>query len=418
MHIKTILNERHPLKRFVYGKCRLDKEDGRLIVEVRPRKNSKPRCSGCGCVAPGYDRLPVRLFQFVPIWGLLVYFSYAMRRVNCPTCGVVVEKVPWADGKRQSCRVFLTFLASWAEDLPWKRVAERFRTSWQTVCQAVGWVVDYGLEHRNLEGVATIGVDEVQYKKGHKYLTVVYQLDKGCRRLLWIGKERTEATLATFFADMEKTLPGFCVSIKFVCSDMWKAYLKAIRTAIPHALHVLDRFHIRGKFSEAVDKVRRQEVARLKAEGKDPVLAKSRWCFLKNPRNLTKNQKGHLKDLLRMNLRTVKAYLLADEFEHFWTYSHVTWARKFMKNWTSRTMRSKIEPMKAVARMLRRHEELILNWFRARKEINNGITEGLNLNVKLAFRKARGFRSEDVARTALFHQLGRLPKPEFPCRLW
>ena len=100
-----------------------------------------------------------------------------------------------------------------------------------------------------------------------------------------------------------------------------------------------------------------------------------------------------------MNLRTVKAYILTDEFEHFWTYNDVNWAKKFMKAWTFRTMRSKIEPMKDVAKMLRKHEELILNWFRARKEISNGITEGFNLNIKLAMRKARGFRSYEIAKT-------------------
>ncbi|OVE81269.1 ISL3 family transposase [bacterium M21] len=417
MHIKTILNRRHPLKRFVYEDSKMT-TDSELIVTIRPRKNSKPLCSRCGLRSPGYDTLEERLFQFVPILGMPVFFSYSMRRVECSGCGIVVEQVPWADGKHRNCKVFFAFLASWAEDLPWKRVAERFQTSWQTVYKGVDWVVSYGLKHRDLEGVTAIGVDEVQYRKGQNYFTVVYQLDSHCRRLLWVGKDRTEEAFAIFFSDMERLLPGFCASIQFVCSDMWKAYLNAIRTAIPQALHVLDRFHIRGKFSDALDKVRRQEVARLKAEGKDPVLGKSRWCFLKNPKNLTQNQKVRLKDLMQMNLRTVKAYILTDEFEHFWTYNSVTWAKKFLKNWTFRTMRSKIEPMKSVARMLRKHEELILNWFRAKKEINNGITEGLNSNVKLAFRKARGFRSVDIAKVALFHQMGQLPKPEFTCQLW
>jgi len=418
MHIQTILNWRHPLKRFVYEKCEIDRENEWAIVHIRPRSNSKPRCGRCGRPAPGYDTLGERYFEFVPIWGIAVFLLYRMRRVECPRCGIVVERVPWADGKQRHCKVYQAFLASWAEDLPWKRVAERFRTSWQTVYRAVAAVVAFGMARRDLTGVTAIGVDEVQYRKGHKYLTVVYQLDKHCRRLLWIGKDRTQESFAGFFTQMENSLEGFCVGIQFVCSDMWKAYLNAIRDAIPHALHVLDRFHIRGKFSEALDKVRRQEVARLKEEGHDPVLAKSRWCFLKNRRNLTQKQKGHLKDLLRMNLRTVKAYLLAEEFEQFWTYTYPAWARKFLANWTFRAMRSKIEPMKAVARTLRNHEELILNWFRAKKEINNGITEGLNLNVKLAFRKARGFRSDEVAQVALFHQLGRLPKPEFACQLW
>lgn len=419
MQIKTLLNKRHPLKRFVYESMTFEDEANRVFVDIRPRKNSKSRCSLCGSSAPGYDTLPVRLFEFIPIWGVQIFLRYAMRRVDCVKCNrVVVESVPWADGKGRKCKVFLAFLASWAQDLPWQRVADRFRTSWQTVCSAVEWVVEYGLEHRDLQSVVSIGVDEIQYLKGHKYLTVVYQLDANCRRLLWIGKERTQETLHGFFRDMETRLPGFCISIQFVCSDMWKAYLNIIAQAIPQALHVLDRFHIRGKFSEALDKVRRQEVARLKKEGKEPVLTKSRWCFLKKRQNLTRKQNSRLKDLLQMNLRTVKAYLLAEQFEHFWTYKSPAWARKFLKKWTYQTMRSRIEPMKDVAKMLRRHEELILNWFRARKEINNGITEGFNLNIKLAMRKARGFRSYRVAEIAMYHQLGKLPEPRFEHRLW
>ncbi len=109
---------------------------------------------------------------------------------------------------------------------------------------------------------------------------------------------------------------------------------------------------------------------------------------------------------------------MAQDFEHFWTYNSITWARKFLKQWTKRAMLSKIEPMKTFARSVREHEELILNWFRANKEINNGITEGMNANVKLAMRKARGFRSVEIARVALLHQMGRLPKPEFHRPLW
>jgi transposase len=194
--------------------------------------------------------------------------------------------------------------------------------------------------------------------------------------------------------------------------------LRVIREQVPTALHVLDRFHIRKKFSEAMDTVRREEVRRLRQQGEDPVLTKSRWCFLKKRANLTSTQRGRLKALLQMNLRSVRAYLLTEQFEHFWTYTSPTWAAKFLKVWTRQAMYSKIEPMKAVAKMLRRHEELILNWFRARKQINNGITEGLNLNIKLAMPKARGFRSYDVARVAFYHQLGKLPKPEFEHQFW
>ena len=419
MRLITLLNRCTEYKRFVLSKSRFDEKHGRILVDMRPRQNSRARCGTCGKLTPTYDTATEpRLFEFIPFWGFAVFMVYRMRRVSCPDCGVVVEKVPWTDGKQRKTLAYLAYLAGWAEDLPWKRVAERFRTSWQSVYRAVQWVVEYGLEHRKLDNVTAIGVDEIQYLKGHKYLTVVYQLDAGVRRLLWVGKERTIKSFEGFFADMVDIEPEFRARLQFVCSDMWRAYIRVIREQVPHALHVLDRFHIRQKFSKALDKVRRKEAARLRKQGKKPVLAKSRWCFLKKRGNLTTKQRGKLRELLRMNLRTVKAYLLTEQFEHFWTYKSPTWAKKFLKAWTRQAMYSRIEPMKDVAKMLRRHEELILNWFRARKQINNGIAEGLNLNIKLAMRKARGFRSFEVAKIAFFHQLGKLPKPQFEHQFW
>lgn len=418
MRLMTVLNRCMKCKRFVFTGCRFD-DAQRILVDVQPRRNSRARCSGCGQLASTYDtaREP-RLFEFIPFWGFAVFLVYRMRRVSCLSCNITVEAVPWAVGKQHKTSQYLGFVASWAEDLPWQRVAQRFHTSWQTVYRAVRWVVEHGLENRLLDNVTAIGVDEIQYQKGHKYLTVVYQLDAHCRRLLWVGKERTIKSFEGFFADMTAAVPEFNTGLKFVCSDMWRAYLRVIREKVPHALHVLDRFHVRSKFSDALDKVRRQEVSRLRKEGKEPVLAKSRWCFLKKRGNLTTRQRGRLRDLLRMNLRTVKAYLLAEQFEHFWTYKSPTWAAKFLKTWTRQAMYSKIKPMKDVAKMLRRHEKLILNWFRARKQINNGISEGLNLNIKLAMRKARGFRSFEVAEVAFYHQLGKLPKPQFEHQFW
>ena len=418
MRLKTLLNKCYSFKSFVYKNARIEGCD-EVIVKVDTRKNSKPICGECHHPGTDYDRQPERRFEFIPIWGFHVYLSYAPRRVDCRRCGsVVTEAMPWAEGKRRQTLPLLAFLASWAEEIPWQRVATRFRTSWQSVYRAVEWVVAYGLSSRELGDVEAIGVDEIKYLKGHKYLTVVYQLDAGCRRLLWVGRDRTKKCFEQFFAEMENLNAGFCQGIRFICSDMWKAYLKVAAKRIPQAVHVLDRFHIRKQFSDAVDKTRRQEASRLKKTGKEPVLAKSRWCFLKKRGCLTRKQRSKLKELLGMNLRTVKAYLLTEEFEHFWTYKSVTWAKKFLAQWTRKTMYSKIEPMKGVAKMLRRHEELILNWFRARGEISNGISEGFNTNAKLAFRKARGFRSESVVKTALYHQLGKLPKPTFEHDFW
>jgi transposase len=145
--------------------------------------------------AAGHDRLPTRRFEFVPLWQIAVVFVYAMRRVGCPTCGVVVEQVPWASGKSRLTKSYQWFLAGCARRLSWKEVAEVFHTTWEHVREAMWHAVAWGLVHRNLSGVEAIGVAEIQWQRGHHSLTLLYQIDEGCRRLLWIGCEQTEESL-------------------------------------------------------------------------------------------------------------------------------------------------------------------------------------------------------------------------------
>ena len=162
MRLKTILNFGLKFKCFCIGKSEFDEKGESIIVEIKPRANSKPLCSVCETPSPGYDTLSERLFEFVPLWGFRVFFRYSMRRVSCPKCKrVVVEMVPWSDGKSHFCNHYAAFLASWAKELSWKSVAEHFHTSWQTVCSAVEWVVDYGLTHRTIDMVSALGVDEI-----------------------------------------------------------------------------------------------------------------------------------------------------------------------------------------------------------------------------------------------------------------
>jgi len=418
MRLITILNKCCDFNGFVVEGAQFNNKQTAIIVRLRERKNSKAICSICGLKSSGYDRLPEKQVQFIPFWGFQIFFAYAMRRVNCPNCGIKVEKVPWSDGKKQITHHYAKYLADWAKEMSWKSVATRFRTSWQTVFRAVESVVEYGLENRILKGVTALGVDEVQFHQGHKYMTLVYQIDKGSRRLIWVGKDRTKKTLRRFYADMWHLDRKFRKGVKVVCSDMWKAYLSVIKEKTPDAINVLDRFHIMQKFSKALDQIRADEVKRLKKEGKDPVLTKTRWCFLKRRFNLTRSQKGKLKELVDMNLNTVKAYVLKEQFQHFWEYKSPTWAGKFLDNWCELANESELEPMMKVAKMLQKHRELILNYFIAKKEFNSGIVEGMNRKVNLTIRKAFGFRSFEVMQTALYHQLGKLPEPEFNHKFW
>ena len=411
MLIQTILNHVQKFKCFVYDDARMIQKSGtpELEIAIRERSNSKAVCSGCGKRRSGYDRLPVRRYEFIPIWGVKVFYRYAPRRVNCPSCGVVVEKLPWASGKKQLTETYAWFLAGWAKRLSWKEVAEAFRTSWDHVFNSVEMAVTWGKAHRDLSGIEAIGVDEIQWHRGHQYLTLVYQIDEGSKRLLWIGEKRTIKTLLRFFRWFGKDRSA---DLKYVCSDMWKPYLKVIQKKAGKALNILDRFHIMAHINKAIDEVRAQEVKSLKEKGLEPVLTKSRWLLLKKPENLSDSQESKLADLLQYNLKSIRSYLLKEDFQRFWEYVSPYWAGQFLDQWTTRTMRSKIEPMKKVAKMLRRHKPLLLNWFKAKGQFSSGIVEGFNNKVKLTVRKSYGFRTFYATEIALFHALGALPVPK------
>ncbi|MCP4073942.1 MAG: ISL3 family transposase [Hyphomicrobiales bacterium] len=412
MLIKTLLNKVERFKSFVYGSVCVMLVCGTeaMVIDIEPRRNSRPICPECNKRRTVYDRQPQRLFEYLPVWSLKVYFRYAPRRVKCPEHGVKVESLPWAYGKEQTTISYQVFLSRWAKRLSWKETADIFETSWDTVFRAVKFVVDYGLAHRNLEGVTEIGVDEIAVFKGHKYLTLVYQINAGARRLLWSGPERKAKTMLRFFQEFG---PERSAKLQFVCSDMWAAYLKVIAKKAPQALNILDRFHIMRKFNEAIDEIRRGEVNQLKANGEENVLERKRWLLLKRPENLSKKQTVRMDELLKLNLASIKGYLLREDFQRFWEYPRYDFAGKFLDNWTTRTLQTDLEPMKKVAKMLRKHKPLILNWFKAKGELSSGAVEGMNLKAKLTMRKAYGFRTLKCLQIALYHELGKLPEPEY-----
>ena len=414
LEVKTVLNRIQHFVGFVYQDVRLSSSRGKLRIEARiePHGGMRARCSECGRPAPGYDRLPERWWLFVPLWGVVTWFLYAPRRVECPEHGVVVEHIPWSQGKRPITTAMMGFLARWARHLSWRQTARAFQTSWEAVYRSVEWFVQWGLAHRSLEGIEAIGIDEIHWGKGKRadnFLTVIYQIDSHCRRLLWVGRRRTQATLRRGLAALG---PAVLSGLRYVCSDMWRAYLKVIAAKAPQALHVLDRFHITMHLNQAVDQVRRAETGRLRGRPLAQKLKHMRWKLLRRGNRVRGLAKQRLWGLLRTKLATGRAWMLKETFQDFWRYRSLSWAAAFLDVWCTRALRSRIEPMKKVARMLRTHEELLLNWFRAKGEISSGAVEGLNNKIRVVTRRAYGFRTYDAMEIALFHTLARLPEPE------
>jgi transposase len=422
MEIQTIFNRVEKQPFFVYGKTSFSEQGGTMVIECEmiARKNSRPICSGCGQQASGYDRLPQRRYQYVPLWQIPVHLVYAPRRVECADCGVRVEAVPWAEGKSHLTHSFIWFLSNWARRMSLKETAAIFGVSWQTVFRAVEGAVSWGRKHMDLSGVTAIGIDEIHWRRGTKlpglgprYITLVYQIDNHCRRLLWIGLDRKVETLESFFEWFGQARTD---AIEFVCADMWQSYWKVIRKRLPHAVQFLDRFHIAQKLSKAIDQLRAAECRELKAKGNN-ILVNKRWILLKRPETLHGVQKDSLRALLKLNLRCTRAHLLKESLQRLWTYKSLYWAGCFLDRWCEQVMRSRLDPLKTVARSLRKHRQLILNWLVA-TDLAKGAVEGFNNKAKVTVRKSYGFRTFHGIEVALYHQLADLPQPEFTHRFW
>ena len=330
---------------------------GGLVAELVPDLRFSPRCGQCGAPGRYRDTRGTRRFRHVPLWGIAVALRYAPRRVRCARCtGVHVESLPWVSGKQQMTHALMVVLATWARTLPWQQVARLFRCSWGTVATAVEEAVAYGLAQQDLGDLTHIGIDEISRKRGHVYVTNVYDLAR--KRLVWSGPGRTQDTLHAFFDFLG---PERTAALEGICCDMWQPYIDVITARAGQAVLVFDKFHIVSHLMKAVDQVRRDEI-REKGPAQKVLMHKTRFIWLKNPWNLTERQHCRLGELQRLNLKINRAYLLKETFAHFWDYRRAGWAKRYLTHWFWWATHSRLPPLRDFAWMLRRHERDILNY--------------------------------------------------------
>lgn len=403
MLVESIVRQTLGVKRHVVQS--VEKTEGELTVWLDLHRGWRLPCGVCGSLGRVRDRLRPRSWKHVPLWGMPTTLVYAPARVSCARCGKVkVEAIPWSEGKSRLSKGLIWLLASWCKLLPWKQVAELFGVHWNTVAAAVRQAVAYGLAHRDMGTVLHIGIDEVSRRKGHVYVTNVYDLEE--KRLLWSGEGRSQDTLRAFFEEHGEALEQ---RVKGVCCDMWQPYIDMVKQHLPNATLVFDRFHIMQQLMQAVDAVRRDEARELKASNPE-LLKRTRYLWLKNPENLTEKERARLGYLEKLNLRCNRAYLLKESFRELWTYATKGWAKRFLKKWFWWATHSRLQPMRDFAWTVRRHEDDILNYFEM--PITNGAVEGMNNKAKVVSHRCYGFRTANTYITALYHCLGKLPEPE------
>lgn len=391
MRTTTLLRRLVNVKHTLVTDWKWDWDSGEMVLSVKPSWR-RPRCSGCRKRrVPIYDSKEARYWRHLDFGDTIVRLCYGLRRVSCVDCGIVAERVPWATSPTaRFTTAFEQQAAYLAQRLDKTTIAELMRIAWRTVGGILERVVARLRPADVLAGLTMIGVDEISYRKGHRYLTVV--VDHVSRRVVWARKGRSADTLAQFFAELG---PKRRQRIKLVTMDMSAAYISAVRKAVPHAQIVFDRFHVQQLVNTAVDKTRREEWQRLRTQvGDVPAseLKGMRWAVLKRPWNLTPEQADKLSTLSKSNGRLYRAYLLKESFADILDRRQPNVVKAMLTDWLSWASRSRLPAFVKVARTIRKHLDDIVAYIRNWR-LTNAVVEGLNNTARLASRRAYGFHS-------------------------
>lgn len=362
-------------------------EDGEMIVRIRARFRLLT-CPRYGTQVRGRFEKKTRRWRHLAIGGFRVWLEGAIRRLRCPHCQrVITEAVPWARHGSHFTRPFEDLVACLAQRLPKSTVIQLVGISWATVGSIVKRVVDEQLTEDRFQGLRRIGVDEISYRRHHKYLTVVVNHDTG--KVIWAAEGKSAETLRGFFEELN---PEQLASIELVSIDLSAAFQKAVREALPEADLVFDKFHIAQLAQRALDEVRRRLVNNLPPAQRKAVKS-SRWALLKRPDRLTEKQGVRLAAIQQHNAPLYRAYLLKESLLETLDAPGPEQAQREIHDWLAWASRSRLSSFVRLARTVRGHLAGIL------RAVCTGLTnarlEGMNNKIRLLSHRAYGFHSAD-----------------------
>lgn len=375
--------------------------EGQVIVRIGWLDSVVLTCPECGLACPGYDT-HVRRWRHLDTCQYETILEAAVPRCECPFHGVKQIAVPWADPNSRFTALFERLAIDWMREVGRTAVARRMKLSWSQSHGIMRRAVRRGLSRRQVETYPVLGVDEKSFQKGHEYVTVVNDLARHV--VLYVGNDRTQASLDAFYDGLTDAQKN---TVEAVAMDMCQAYVSSTTSKLPDGASkiVFDKFHIAKMLSEAVDKIRREENARLRAVG-DHRLVKTRYAWLRNPQNETAEQAQSAQSLRKSLLATARAWRLKETFMDFFTYRYQANARKFFDRWYGWACRSRLAPMKKVAKTLKGRLSNLLTY--CRMPVTNAVSESLNAKIQWIKYTARGFRSREGFKTAILFHCGGL----------
>ena len=364
-------------------------------------------CPECGVLCPLYDHAEERTWRHLDTMQFETLLKARTPRCCCETCGVKTVNLPWADKHSRFTLLFEAFAIDVLQAAASVSAAALLLgLSWDQTHTILQRAVERGLSRRKLTGVRHVGLDEKSFGKGQDYVTTLTDLDGA--RVLDVAPGRTEDAAGEVWKSLTNRQRA---RLAAVAVDMWQAYENSVRTHAPQAAVVHDKFHVSKHLNDAVDKVRRREHKQLRAQG-DERLTGTRQLWLYSPENLDDERSQQLQQLRRHSLKTARAWGLKDYFRWFWTHADAESGQQFFTDWYSWAIRSRLEPIKRVARMLKGRLPHLLSWFAHR--ITNSTSEGFNSLIQTLKANARGFRNFQNYRTRILFFCGKLQlKPEF-----
>lgn len=377
-------------------------QQGEVHVYLTHQNQPEWACSECGALGPLYDHQPEREWRHLDTCQYQTILHAAPPRVECPEHGVRVAKLPWAEPGSRFTALFEALAITWLKHASQKAVGEQLQLSWDEIHGILERAVKRGLARRQAEQIPELGIDEKAFRKGHKYLTLVNDLKNN--RVLYVAEDREQRSLDGFWSTITAEQRD---SIEAVALDMWDPYVASIQDHLPEAEEkmVFDKFHIAQHLGEAVDRVRRREHKTLKAEG-DERLTGTKYDWLRNPATMEGQQRREFAELRNSELKTARAWALKETAMSLYNYVYEKPARKHFQWWYNWAVRSRLQPIKDVARMLKRRFENIITYVRHR--ITNAASESLNAKIQWVKYTARGFRNKQNFINAIYFHCGGL----------
>lgn len=368
-----------------------DGSQPQVWIELLPRSDRPKVCSGCGEQVESTHDVQERWVRDLSLLDAETWLLVHRCRLACPNCGPRLEHLDWLPPYSRYTRRLSESVAQLCRVLPIKHVADFFGMSWHAVKQIDKAFLEEQLGEMEFDNVELLAMDEFAIQKGHRYATVVF--DPTIKRVLWVGRGRSRESVRPFFELMG---PEACASVRAVAMDMTATYELEVKAHCPNAEVVYDLFHVVAKYGrEVIDRVRVDEANRLRHDKRARKVVKgSRWLLLRNRENVTDPRDAvRLKELLTANKKLMTVYVLKDDLKHLWSYRYPGAALRFWKQWYSRAVRSRIEPLKRFATRLKAYLPGILA--HARWPLNTSVLEGVNNKIKVIKRMAYGFRDDE-----------------------